>query len=310
FPEIKTMEDKRRIIEQWQREMGPKNALANFQYYGRERLDPAAQEAFNTSSPFDLILVSRARASTITFHYNTRSGRGGYAPEETAQRYNRGNVAIIPQEPGELRKVLPPRADDIRDTVCVLFTGGRRRPTAEMLKKFKPVLVRKSRVKAMIEFLVANNEWYRTSEIAYSEDTMADLFGPDASDEDEGILKHMEIHHLSDSGSAISQDEHGEADEDDLLKDCVMDNVAYTQGDFSPRSRESMKAHALAYALDRKRFLTSRAGSQYLGDGDPGLMSYLFPHLDPGLKSNISVLNVFAGKSGPENPRDLWALHY
>ncbi|KAF8833395.1 hypothetical protein BDN67DRAFT_876520, partial [Paxillus ammoniavirescens] len=65
------------------------------------------------------------------------------------------------------------------------------------------------------------------------------------------------------------------------LHDFVMDNVAYTSGDQSSKSHKSMKAHALAFALDCKHFLTSCAGAQYLSDGDEGLMSYLFPHLDP-----------------------------
>ena len=42
-----------------------------------------------------------------------------------------------------------------------------------------------------------------------------------------------------------------------------------------------MKVHALAHAHDHKQFIHSHAGSNYLGDGDPGLMSYMFPHLDP-----------------------------
>lgn len=37
----------------------------------------------------------------------------------------------------------------------------------------------------------------------------------------------------------------------------------------------------VAYVLDRKQFLLSRTGGQFIADNDPGLMSYLFPHLDP-----------------------------
>ncbi|KIK81457.1 hypothetical protein PAXRUDRAFT_832846 [Paxillus rubicundulus Ve08.2h10] len=58
----------------------PKNLLANFQYYGRERLDMPTLQACDGASPFDLTLISRARASTITFYYNSRGSRGGYAP--------------------------------------------------------------------------------------------------------------------------------------------------------------------------------------------------------------------------------------
>ncbi|KAG1845410.1 hypothetical protein C8R48DRAFT_444341 [Suillus tomentosus] len=42
-----------------------------------------------------------------------------------------------------------------------------------------------------------------------------------------------------------------------------------------------MKLNALAFILDRNRFLVSRTGSRFVSDSDPGLMSFLFPHLDP-----------------------------
>ena len=60
-----------------------------------------------------------------------------------------------------------------------------------------------------------------------------------------------------------------------------MDNHAYTLGDHSPQSCESMKACALAYVLDHKQFLNSQAGSEYINDNHLGLLVYLFPHLDP-----------------------------
>ncbi|KAF8139058.1 hypothetical protein EV363DRAFT_1130185, partial [Boletus edulis] len=57
-----------------------------------------------------------------------------------SQRFNRGNVAILPQDPGPLRDVLPPDGDDVRDIVCVLFYGSGRKPTVDTLKRFGPVL--------------------------------------------------------------------------------------------------------------------------------------------------------------------------
>lgn len=72
-----------------------------------------------------------------------------------------------------------------------------------------------------------------------------------------------------------------EVDWDNKLDDMVVDNVAYTLGDHSPKSREVMKVQALAYVLDNKCFLHSHAGSGFIGGSHPGLLSYLFPHLDP-----------------------------
>lgn len=42
-----------------------------------------------------------------------------------------------------------------------------------------------------------------------------------------------------------------------------------------------MKAHALAYALDNQCFLNSQAGTMFISDNHPGLLLFLFPHLDP-----------------------------
>jgi hypothetical protein len=255
----------------------PKFALANFLYYGRERLPADVLDAFCTASPFDLQLISRCRSSTITHHFVRRGARGGYIPEERSQRFNRGNVAIFPQDPGPLRDVLPPDNHDIRDTVCVLFSGGGSRPTADTLKRFGPVLVRKSKVKNMINFLVDNNEWYQAAGIRYSEANMANLFGPSEEESDVGVLQFMQVEDAGNHHAIDSDDDQWQQIQDEI----VMDNVAYTCGDHSPRSRESMKVHALAYALDRKRFINSQAGINYVGDSHPGLLSYLFPHLDP-----------------------------
>ncbi|KAF8421884.1 hypothetical protein L210DRAFT_3390581, partial [Boletus edulis BED1] len=256
----------------------PRFALANYLYYGIERLPSDVSEAFLSASPFERLLISRCRSTTVTHHYVRRGRRGGYVPEESSQRFNRGNVALFPQDPGALRDVLPPSPNDIRDTVCVLFSGGKKKPTAETLKNFAPVLVRKSKVAAMISFLLEQNEWYRATGVRFSQKNMDDLFAPGEAGEDIGVLQSMEVDHVGDGDQVASEN-----DEDwvELQDDIVMDNVGYTLGDHSPRSRESMKAHALAYALDHRRFINSQAGTAFLGDSHPGLLAYLFPHLDP-----------------------------
>jgi hypothetical protein len=63
--------------------------------------------------------------------------------------------------------------------------------------------------------------------------------------------------------------------------DIVMEAVGFTQGDHSAQSREKMKLHVLAYVLDCKHFLLTRSGNKFIADNDPGLMSYLFPRLNP-----------------------------
>ena len=60
-----------------------------------------------------------------------------------------------------------------------------------------------------------------------------------------------------------------------------MEAVGYTLGDRSPESYCKMKADALVWCLDRKNFICMQSGSTMLQDSHPGLLTYLFPNLDP-----------------------------
>ncbi|KAG1784390.1 uncharacterized protein HD556DRAFT_1435457 [Suillus plorans] len=245
----------------------PVNSLANFQYYGHERLSPEIREAFSSASIYDLML--------ITHFYTYKSSLTQFwSAEEASQRYNKGNVAIRPQSSTELYNLLPPNRGELRDAMCVIFSGQK-----------CPVLVTKSRVRKLIDFLITHNPWYQHSGVSYSQDNMDALFDEADFDADTGVPHALAICHLPtedqaspDAGfnSRDTHDTHG-SDNGDL----VMEPVGYTEGDHSSQSREKMKLHALTYILDHKKFLLSRTGSKFVADSDPGLMSYLFPHLDP-----------------------------
>ena len=252
----------------------PKNAIANFQYYGISELPDDVRDAILTASPFEVMLVALCCATVITHHYQSKSFRGRL-PDEASQRFNRGNVAILPQDPGTLHRILPPTIDDIKDSVCVVFAGGKFTPTKETLKQFPPVLVSKRKVKCLIEWLIANNEWYKSYGVTFSAENLENLVD---GDNDLGVLRGIQIHHLPNEHSA---DELGSVNWDDIGKQLVMENIAYTQGDQSHRSRQVMKATALAHALQHKPFLVSRSGSALVNDDSPCLLSGLFPHLDP-----------------------------
>ncbi|KAG1821307.1 hypothetical protein EV424DRAFT_861670 [Suillus variegatus] len=143
----------------------PVNSLANFQYYGHERLPEAVRCALQNASLYDLMLISRARASHITHFYSHKFRSGGYRQsEESSQRYNQGNVAIRPQDSPQLQTLLPPSYDEIRDAVCVVFAGHNQTPTRETLKNLQAILVTKSVVKTLIDFLISNNPWYQQSQ--------------------------------------------------------------------------------------------------------------------------------------------------
>ena len=53
---------------------------------------------------------------------------------ETSQSYNKGTVAILPQESVELREVLPPPFDDVRKAMCAVFVGSKVKPTVDNIK--------------------------------------------------------------------------------------------------------------------------------------------------------------------------------
>ncbi|KAH7925867.1 hypothetical protein BV22DRAFT_1104666 [Leucogyrophana mollusca] len=231
----------------------PKHTLANFLYYGHEQ----------RASPFNLMLVARCRSSRITHHYSHKCSVATRMPEDTSQRYNKGNVAILPQESVQLRELLPPGRDEIRSNAV---------PTREMLMKTKPVLVTKSIVKTLIEFLMENNSSYQSAGVRYSQAHMDDLFAEEDNDLDTSLLRAVEICHLAAADSQGQTEDSAGCDISACNVDSgelVMDNVGYTNGDHSPSSRESMKLHALAAALDHKPFLATRTGNQFLSDKEP-----------------------------------------
>ncbi|KAI6152591.1 hypothetical protein BKA82DRAFT_168208, partial [Pisolithus tinctorius] len=153
----------------------PKDAIANFQYYAVSELPNDVQQSIQTSSVVELILVTACHATIIIHHYQTRSVQGAHVPEEASQQFNRGNIALLPQDPSSLSNVLPPTMSDLQGAVCVVFAGGTFHPSADALWKFWPVLVSKLRVKCIIEWLVSNNEWYSKNGITFSAENLAAL---------------------------------------------------------------------------------------------------------------------------------------
>lgn len=104
---------------------------------------------------------------------------------------------------------------------------------------------------------------------------------------DTSLLSALSICHLPTDTQVLidegfsSRDTHKDDGSQVAVADIVMEPIGYTTGDHLVQSREKMKLHALAYVLDCKQFLLSCTGSKFVADNDPGLMSYLFPHLDP-----------------------------
>ena len=119
----------------------PKYSLANWLYYGHDALPINMQHAIKYATHAERILVSRARASTISFRFSDIKGHSleGSNPL-TSQHCIKGNVSIHPQDVTHLNNALPPSNDTIRDLICAVFVG-QTQPTKDTIKKLRPMLV-------------------------------------------------------------------------------------------------------------------------------------------------------------------------
>lgn len=265
----------------------PLDSLANFQYYAIHELPGPVKAAFNNASMFDLMMVARCRATRITHLFSKKKDNPQYGiPEDQSQRYNKGNVAILPQNTINLRNVLPPDSSEIAEAMCALFIGSDTKPTIDNIERLRPVLVSKNIITVLIEFLTTKNFWYTNAGVKFSQTNLDALFDT-GQDIDTSIPKSIQICHLSEEESQNVR--HGIADYTDrenlqgqsMHSPLTMEAVGYTTGDHSSHSYRDMKARAISWCLDRKRFVKVQSGTKAVNDRDPALLSSLFPHLDP-----------------------------
>ena len=271
-----------------ERKKQPKNSLANWHYTGVDELPADVKEAFRTATMFDIMMVARSRATQITQLYSNKKGSFNYQQNHSeSQRYDRGNVSIIPQDSAQLRTLLPPDRSEIQTAMAVLFSGGNEKPSADNIRKLSPCLVSKTKVCTLLDFLLKRNLWYQSSGVEFSLENLNDLFTEEDQDKDTAVPQAVELCWLppwevgnAEGGNADYTDR-GEAvcsgDSDEM----VMEAVGYAAGDKTPQNYKIMKASALAWCLSRKKFIKMRGGTQLLSDRDPAMLTYLFPHLDP-----------------------------
>ncbi|KAJ7656081.1 hypothetical protein DFH06DRAFT_1269542 [Mycena polygramma] len=183
--------------------------------------------------------------------------------------------------------------------MCALFIGPKTVPTRENIKDLKPVLVSKTRVQTMIEFLLSNNPHYISWGVQFSRENLDDLF-PETG---EAFPSAIDICCLPDGNDAVppsyadrggspsvaltndntptAQEASAFAHTEPDLGDIVVDAFGYTVGENTPNSHRDMKAAAVAWCLDKKNFVKMQTGSKFMMDRDPGLLTFAFPHLDP-----------------------------
>ncbi len=271
----------------------PKLCLANWLYYGQEALPVAIRRAFHECTQFDRLLVARARGSRISYRFTELKRKCLEFDDEpnasydnvTAQRFVKGNVIVMPQNSTQLNSVLPPPPAVIRDTVCAVFVATTK-PTEATIRKLSPVLARKTTIRTIIEFLVAENPYYACDSTFHglSQENLDGLF---EGDHDSDVPCAMTVGFIenNDAIQGATADYTGRNEDpvrigtgDELL----MENVGYTCGDDSPVSYQDMKMRALQHCIDGGRFIRSQSGDRFIPDFEnPSLLTWMFPHLDP-----------------------------
>ncbi|KAJ6582539.1 hypothetical protein DFH09DRAFT_1245965 [Mycena vulgaris] len=172
--------------------------------------------------------------------------------------------------------------------MCALFIGSETVPTRENIRKLSPVVVSKSRVETLINFLLNDNAFYAASGAIFSRENLDQLLGPEWEGCDTGVPCGVELCCLpvSNTSSMESYAERGNyADHPSTVvgdpAELVMDAVGYTVDERSPEDYRKMKASAVAWCLDKKSFVQMQSTSKFMSDNDPGLLTFAFPNLDP-----------------------------
>ncbi|KAI0710265.1 hypothetical protein C8Q76DRAFT_624749, partial [Earliella scabrosa] len=268
----------------------PKFALANWLYYGVEELPGDVRRAFKEATRVERMLVSRARASRISFRFcELKPANGNHSlPAAASQRCIKGNVLVMPQDVTHLQSALPPGSDALRDSICAVFVGSSK-PTRETIARLSPVLVRKSRVELLVRFLVGANAHYSVGPEfgGFSADNLDSLFSAEDARREEAIPACIDVAFLEGTEELQSAESDYTGREEAVRRaepgpDMLLETVGYTGTDGSPVTYTQMKMRALEHCLSGGRFVRSRSGNQYVPDFEnPSLLAWLFPHLDP-----------------------------
>ncbi|PPQ76867.1 hypothetical protein CVT26_001487, partial [Gymnopilus dilepis] len=262
----------------------PKFALCNWLYYGKEALPEDIKIAFAEASMFERMLISRARCNSICCKFQVNSENSRQKKQDGLQRGIRGNIMVAPLDALRLHAILPPKLDQ-KDTMTAVIVGDKM-PTKETISKLGPVLVRKSRIRKLLQFLKDNNPHYSPGEhLSYSQENIDAIHD---SDEGADVPNNVAIGHLADYGTIdnINADYTPRNEEEWIpaneVEDLMMENVGYTDGDSSPEAYNAMKILALQRCMSGKPFVVSGTGNRLLPDfNNPRILTWLFPHLDP-----------------------------
>ncbi|PPQ81758.1 hypothetical protein CVT26_007391 [Gymnopilus dilepis] len=262
----------------------PKFGLCNWLYYGRDALPEGIQEAFAQSSMFERMLILRARCNSVCCKFKVSDGDNNSSTLAGLRKGIRGNIMVAPLDTVKMHNVLPPRVG-LKDTMTAVIVGSSM-PSKHTISKLGPVLVRKSRIQALLVFLLNYNPHYRPGpDLAFSQENLDAIHdhadGPD-------IPNTVLITQIDEnSGTEDVNADYTPRNEEELVEcsrqdELMMENVGYTDGDQSSTAYNAMKMLALERCLGGKPFVVSGTGNRLVGDfNNPSILTWLFPHLDP-----------------------------
>ncbi|KAF8203460.1 hypothetical protein K438DRAFT_1964942 [Mycena galopus ATCC 62051] len=218
------------------------NALANFQYYGRDELPSLVKAAFTEAYLFDMMMTAYSRCTRITYWFRESAGDRTDESRAISQRFSKGNVAIFPQDVATLRSVLPPPKEEIHEAMCALFIGQNTIPTRENIKALR------------------RNPFYSSAGLLFTKENL----------DESGRYADRSTNPDEELGDEAPPGE------------TTMEAVGYVLVERSAKDLRDMKASAVAWYLDKKNYVRMQSGSKFLSDRDPGFLTCCFPHLDPG----------------------------
>lgn len=222
----------------------PKLAIANWFYYGYDRLPPQILQDFQSSTIFERMLVSRCSSSKIVHRFSDNKNSTVYGdPSITSQKYCQGNTVVLPQASVTLNRCLPPPPEVVQDTFCALFIG-REEPTKENIQRLRPILARKSRVERMIKFLVVGNPHYQADRDfdGFSAENLERLIPASDKDVPHGIeISFLPSTTAMDSLTSDYTDRNEPDPESTNRSSVLMENVGYTEGEYSSSNYQKMK---------------------------------------------------------------------
>jgi hypothetical protein len=219
-------------------------------------------------TPVEESIIARCRAKACIIQM--KSDDGIVLPN--TQRGVQGHIVIYPQRPDNLLNVLPPSLDDACTPICVVFIGSQQ-PTQEWLRQnARPLIVRRERIRAALQWLKAHNHLYR--DIIVDNNSLATF------PENDVLSVHIEVVPTSESAEVLtaaydSDIHHGlKNGPSEVTPEPIFDSIVVT-GVPADASTNSMRAAAMLHMK------TKGGGFLQIPHGDKPVNEFYNPELLP-----------------------------